>query len=224
MTAMWAMFLEVFQVGLFSLTQFYGGHLGWAIVSFSLLARLALLPVTVRLALRARAHARSMKVLRPELARVRDQWKESPQRLMKETMAVYERRGIRPVDAGLLKGSLLQTPIFLGLFHAVRSALSSRAGEQTFLWVSNLARPDIGVAVIVFGLVGLSSLSGASESQPGWTLALPAVISVAMAMMLSAGFGLYLAANGAVGTLQGLIVRRIETRTGASPSQADPRP
>jgi hypothetical protein len=33
-----------------------------------------------------------------------------------------------------------------------------------------------------------------------------------MAMMLSAGFGLYLAASGAVGTLQGLIVRRIEAQ------------
>ncbi len=70
MTAMWAMFLEVFQVALFWLTQFYGGHLASAIVSFSLLARLALLPVTVGMTLRARAHARGMKALRPELARV----------------------------------------------------------------------------------------------------------------------------------------------------------
>ena len=86
------------------------------------------------------------------------------------------------------------------------------------------SRPDIGIAVIVFGLAGLSSLAGASESQPGWTLALLAVTSVAMAMMLSAGFGLYLAANGAVGTLQGLIVRRIEGRAGANSIRAEPRP
>ena len=213
MTAMWAMFLEVFQVGLFWLTQFYGGHLASAIISFSLLARLALLPVTVRMTLRARAHAQRIKALKPELAQVQERWRENPERLMKETLAVYKRRGIRPVDAGLLKGSLLQMPIFVGLYHAVRGALSSRAGEQTFLWVSNLARPDVGIAMIVFGFVGLSSLSGGSQSQPGWTLALPAVISAAMAMTLSAGFGLYLAANGAVGTLQGLIVRRIETRS-----------
>jgi len=209
------MFLEVFRVGLFWLTQFYGGHLASAIISFSILARLALLPITVRMTLRARAHARETKALRPELVRVRERWKDDPQRLMTETMAVYQRRGIRPIDTGLLKGSLLQTPIFIGLFHAVRGALTSRGGEQTFLWVANLARPDVGVAVIAFALVGLSSLSGASESQPGWTLALPAVSSAAMAMMLSAGFGLYLAATGTIGTLQGLIVRRIEARTGA---------
>jgi YidC/Oxa1 family membrane protein insertase len=112
MTAMWAMFLEVFQVGLFSLTQFYGEHLGSAIVSFTLLARLALLPVTVRMALRMRAHARAMRALKPELVRVRERWRENPRHLTTETLAVYERRGIQPVDAALLKGSLLQTPIF----------------------------------------------------------------------------------------------------------------
>ena len=214
MTAMWAMFLEVFQIGLFSLTQFYGGHLASAIISFSILARLALLPITVRMTLRGRAHARRMKSLKPELVRVRDRWKDDPQRLMTETMAVYERRGIQPIDTGLLKGSLLQAPIFIGLYHAVRGALTSRGGEQTFLWVSNLARPDVGVAMIAFVFVGLSSLSGASESQPGWALALPAVSSAVMAMMFSAGFGLYLAATGTIGTLQGLIVRRIEAQTG----------
>lgn len=212
MTAIWAMFLEVFQVGLYGLTQFYGGHLAAAIVSFSILARLALLPLTVRLTLRARAHARRVRELQPELAQVRESLKNDPERLMAGTLAVYKSHGVSPVDAGLIKGSLLQTPIFVGLFHAVRSTLASRAGEQTFLWLSNLARPDFGVALIAFTLVGLSSLAGASESQPGWTLAIPALSAAAMAMMLSAGFGLYLAATGAVGTLQGLIVQRIEAR------------
>ncbi len=210
MTSMWQIFLEVFQVGLFWLTQFYGGHLAAAIVSFSILARLALLPLTVRMTLRAKAHARRLQALRPELGRVRDRWKDDPQRLTTETLAVYQRGGVQPVDSGVLKSSLVQTPVFIGLFHAVRGALTSRAGQQTLLWVSNLARPDIGVAMIAFSLVGLSSLAGSSQSQPGWTLAIPAVSAAAMAMMLSAGFGLYLAASGAVGTLQGLIVRRIE--------------
>ena len=87
MISMWQMFLEVFQVGLFWLTQFYGGHLAAAIVSFSILARLALLPLTVRMTLRARAHARQLQALRPELGRVRERWKGDPQRLTTETLA-----------------------------------------------------------------------------------------------------------------------------------------
>ena len=128
---------------------------------------------------------------------------------MSETLAVYDRAGLRPVDRGLLRGALLQSPIFVGLFHAVRETLASRVGDH-FLWVTNLARPDVGIAAVAVGLIGLGSVAGASESQPTWTLAIPAVTAGAMALTLSAGFGLYLAASGAVGTLQGLIVRRIE--------------
>lgn len=217
MTALWAAFLEVFQVGLFWLTQFYGGHLASAIVSFSILARLALLPLTIRLTLRARAHARAVKVLQPKLKRIRDRWKDEPERLASETITVYKRSGVGPVDMGVLKGALFQSPVFIGLFHAVRGALSSRAGEQSFLWVANLARPDLGIAILVFGVVGLSAASGASESQPAWAVAMPATLSAVMALTLSAGFGLYLAATGLVGTLQGLLVRRIESKATREP-------
>ena len=212
MAALWGVFLEVFQVGLFWLTQFYGGHLASAIVTFSLLARIALLPLTVSLAVRARAHTRRLRAIRPQLDRVRERWAKDPQRLMKETMAVYERRGVSPMDAGLLKGSLAQTPVFLGLFKAVQAALAESGAKQGFLWVGNLARPDVGIAVLAMTLMGLSAASAAPETQRGWALALPVISAGAMALMFSAGFGLYLASTGLVGTLQGLLVRRIELR------------
>ena len=215
MAALWGVFLEVFQVGLFWLTQFYGGHLASAIVTFSLLARIALLPLTASLAVRARAHARSLRAIRPQLDRVRERWAKDPQRLMKETMAVYERRGVSPMDAGLLKGSLAQTPVFLGLFKAVQTALAESGAKQAFLWVGNLARPDVGVAVLAMSLMGLSAASAAPETHRGWALALPEISAGAMALMFSAGFGLYLASTGLVGTLQGLLVRRIELRRAA---------
>lgn len=211
MAALWTAFLEVFQVGLFGLTHFYGGQVGAAIVSFALLARLALLPLTVRMSLRARRHARLLASLQPELARVKARWADDPQRLVQHTLAVYQRRGVKPVDGGALKGSLLQAPVFVGLFHAVRGALEV-GGPHPFLWVANLARPDLGIAAAAVALMGLGSLAGASDGQPGWTLALPAAAAGIMALTMSAGFGLYLGATGVVGTLQGLLVRRAESR------------
>jgi|AP95_1055475.scaffolds.fasta_scaffold03665_6 YidC/Oxa1 family membrane protein insertase len=208
MGVLWSGFLEIFQVSLFWITQFYGGQLAPAIISFSIIARLVLLPATIQLALRGRAHARRIKVLRPALGRVRERWSEDPERMMKETMAVYERADVKPMDVGLLRGSLVQMPIFLGLFHAVRGAVET--ASQGFLWVANIARPDMGIAVLAAALMGVSSVAGATESQPTWTLALPALMTGVMALTLSAGFGLYLAATGLTGTLQGLIIRRIE--------------
>ena len=85
MSVLWSGFLEVFQVSLFWLTQSYGGHLASAIISFSLLARLLLLPLTVRLFLRTREHARRTRALRPELERVRRKWgSEDPGRVASE--------------------------------------------------------------------------------------------------------------------------------------------
>lgn len=212
MATIWAAFLEIFQVGLFGLTQFYGGHLAAAIISFSLLARLALLPITIRQTLRARAHAKRVRALQPEITRVRERWQADPQRQATETMAVYKRHSLSPVDAGLLKGTFLQMPVFLGLFHGVRTALNSRAAEQTFLWVSNLARPDFGIAVLAFLLVGLGSAAGATQPRSNLVVAIPALSAFAMAMFMSAGFGLYLASTGLIGTLQGLIIRRVEAK------------
>lgn len=52
--------------------------------------------------------------------------------------------------------------------------------------------------------------AGLLQTQPSWILAVPVISAGAMALMFSAGFGLYSAATGLAGTLQGLIVRRIE--------------
>ncbi len=217
MSVLWTGFLEVFQIGLFWITQFYGGHLAAAIISFSLLTRVLLLPLTVRMTLRVRRHSRQVRGLQPELARVRSKWEaENPEKMVQETMAVYHRHGVRPFDAGMLKGSLLQAPIFIGLYRAVQNALSSHSGTQGFLWVKDLARPDLGVAVVASVLVGLGSISGASQTQPAWATILPVIASFAMAMMFSSGFAFYLGSSGLETLLQGLLVRRVEARAEAT--------
>ncbi|MCK5651336.1 MAG: membrane protein insertase YidC [Gemmatimonadetes bacterium] len=212
MGALWSSFVELLQIGIFTLTQFYGGHLGPAIVTFALLARLALLPLTTRIALRSRAHARRMKRIQPALQRVREQWKGDPSRTVQETMALYEREGVRPMDPALLKGTLIQTPLFLGLFQSIRSVVATGAARQPFLWIGSLAKPDLLLALLVSGLVGVGVITNASG--PPATLRFLLLVSCLgtflMLLRFSAGFGLYLGANAAVSTLQGLIVRRRE--------------
>ncbi len=210
MAAIWSAFIELFQVGIFGLTHFYGGSLAAAILSFSLLARLALLPISVRLTLRAREHARRVRALKPDLDAVRERFRDAPEQLGKETMAVYTRHGVPLVDGGALKGSLMQMPIFLGLFHAVRRAIATPLGEQGVLWMRSLARPDMGIAAAATMLAAAGAAVGSSETQPAWVMAIPTLSTGVMALLFSAGFGLYLTANGMVGLLQGLIVRRIE--------------
>lgn len=212
MGALWSSFVELLQVGIFTLTQFYGGHLGPAIVTFALLARLALLPLTTRVALRSRAHARSLKGIQPALQRVRERWKDDPSRMVQETMAAYEREGIRPMDPALLKGTLLQTPLFLGLFQSIRAVVATGAARQPFLWIGSLAKPDLLLALLVSGLLGVGVIANASgpPATIRFLLLVSCLGTFLMLLRFSAGFGLYMGASAAVGTLQGLIIRRRE--------------
>lgn len=210
--ALWSGFVDLLQLCIFGLTHLYGGHLGPAILTFALLARLTLLPLTLRLALRSRAQARAMKRLRPALDALRERWKEDPARLGQETLALYERKQVSPLDPVLLKGSLVQAPLFLGLFKAIRGVLSGAVGRQPFLWIGNLASPDLFLAMGAAGVVGLGVAVGAPEHAAGGrALLLVAFLGTFfMLTRLSAGFGLYVGASGIVSLLQGLMVRRID--------------
>jgi len=64
----WSSFLDLIRVVLFSLAHVCGGSLGGGIIMLSLLVRLALLPLTLRLALRAREHQAVLRGLEPQLA------------------------------------------------------------------------------------------------------------------------------------------------------------
>lgn len=214
MGVLWSGFVDLLQMGLFGLTHFYGGHLGPAIVSFALLARLALLPVTLKQSIRSRSQARAVKRLQPALEVVRRKWADDPNRMAKETMAVYEREGVRPLDPGFLKGMLIQSPLFLGLFQVIRAASSGAAARQSFLWVSSLAKPDLFLTLLVSGAVGVGAMANGTGSAPTpRTLLLVSMAgTLVMLLRLSSGFALYMGASAAVSTLQGLILRRMEPR------------
>lgn len=212
MSGLWTVFLELFQAGIFSLTQFYGGQLGSAILSFSLLARLALLPLGVRVALGARRHSRALRRLAPSLERIRAKWSEDPTRQASETLELYRRHDVSPLNGSVIRGSLAQTPVFIGIYHAVRAAVSEAGVGQRFLWIANLARPDLALALVATLLTLGGAWVGATETQPAWAMAIPVLMTGILALAFSSGFALYLAAGGTVNVLQGLIVRRLESR------------
>ncbi len=210
--ALWSAVLEVFQATLFSLTQFYGGHLGGAIVALSLGVRVALLPITVPMAVRSRRRARTLRALAPGLTSLREEWKDDPTGLARETIELYRRHDLSPLDLGSVRGLLIQTPVLLALYRSVTAAVQWDGVRRAFLWVSDLARPDIGLAAVAALISGAAVGLGASEGQPAWLPAVSVAAIGIMAMTTSAGFALYLTASSTVGGFQALLVRRIEEK------------
>jgi YidC/Oxa1 family membrane protein insertase len=150
---MWTAFVEVIRVAIFAAAHVCGGSLGAGIVFVSVALRLALLPLTLRLARQARTQQVRVTALKPQLDILQRRHAADPVRLMRETRALYAANDMRMLSMGGLVGLLVQAPLLSGLFAAVRSGLGARV---PFLWIGNLARPDallLGVVTLLGGAV-----------------------------------------------------------------------
>jgi YidC/Oxa1 family membrane protein insertase len=205
----WAGFIELLQAGLFFLTHVSGGSLAFGIIALSLTVRLALFPLTYRLACRARARSLRLAKAEPELKRLRKRYEKDPARLFQETMAVHRRHGVSMADGRSMLGGLVQLPVVMGMYTVVRRALDAAAGGR-FLWISNIARPDPILAVFVSLLTLTAVMLGPQITQQGgrWIMVLPAVATLFVMLKFSAGLGLYWGASSAVAVVQAAMVRR----------------
>ena len=202
-----AVFVEPAAAWIFALAQLFGGNLGAAVIVVSVSARLLMLPLTLRLAERSLAHRKAMEAIRPELDKLRRRFRNRPQRLAREAAALLEERGVQAFDTGGLVGGLVQAPVFITLWTAVRQVAHSGG---RFLWIADLARPDVILTALAAVLAGAGTVAGIDSEQASraWLFLIPAVLSLCFLWKASAGVGLYWASSSAVGLLQGHLLRR----------------
>ena len=106
-------------------------------------------------------------------------------------------------------GAFLQLPFVAGMYSVVRGALASSNGGR-FLWIQNIARPDIVLGFVVAALtyaVALLSPHVQPQSSRVW-MVVPAVLMFAVLLKLSAGLGLYWGTSSAIGVVEALLLRR----------------
>src|SRR2546427_11400144 len=92
----WNAFVGFLAVVLSMLTTAYSGNLGFAIITLSLITRLALLPLTLRMARHAQAQQRILQMIKRELDDVKARYKSSPQKLGAELSKLYQKHGVKP--------------------------------------------------------------------------------------------------------------------------------
>ena len=203
----WVGFVDALEGSLFVLTQAFGGNLAWAIVAFSLGVRIALLPLTYRIARETQANRVKLLALRPDLEKLRQRFSKDPRRLKTETSRLYAKHDYKPTT-GML-GTLIQLPFILGAFQALRSVLASGASGR-FFWISNIVRPDIGLALAVTALTYVVTLmSPQIGSEARWiVIGMPVVMTLVILLRMSAAYGLYWGASTIVGGVQSFMLRR----------------
>lgn len=206
---LWTVFVEFLQSVLYTATQAFGGNLGVGIIAAGLALRLALFPLTYRMARESRQRALLLSKLQPEIARLRKRHKENPGALVTAQAELFRRRGVKLFDGRSLLGGVVQMPFALGMYTVVRRALSV-ANPGRFLWIPNIGRPDvmlaIGVSLLTYAMVSLGAHVGPQASRA--MLVIPALVTLVALLKFSAGLGLYWGASSAVGVVQGILLRR----------------
>lgn len=80
-----------------------------------------------------------MQELAPELKKIGEKYKDDPQARTQATMELYRKHKIHPLASCL--PLVLQMPIFLGLYFCLQESINFRLAN--FLWIDNLAAPDM---------------------------------------------------------------------------------
>lgn len=111
------------------------GNWGWAIILLTILVKLILWPLSSK-SYRSMA---KMRVIAPEMQRMKEEFGEDRMRFSQEMMALYKREQVNPL-AGCLP-LLLQMPIFLALYWVLMESVELRHAPW-MLWIQDLSSMD----------------------------------------------------------------------------------
>jgi YidC/Oxa1 family membrane protein insertase len=205
---LWSMLLDAVRGALFSLSHVLGGNLGFGIIGLSVIVRLALLPWGLKAARRSVAMRESLKALEPRIRELKDRYAAEPAKLRDAVMAEYQRAGVNPVAGSGLGLMAVQLPLGWALYTVIRTGLGS---GNPFLWITNLARPDVALSLIVGSLSVALGMTMPSTSGPVTPMVMATIMGVASFLVvfhLSAGVALYWASSTGVGIFQNALLRR----------------
>jgi YidC/Oxa1 family membrane protein insertase len=134
---------------IFVVLQFFHGLLGnfgLAILLLTLIIKLLFFP----LANKSYAAMSKMKLLQPEMQKIRERFPDDKPRQQQEIMAMYKRVGANPL-AGCLP-IVIQIPVFFSLYKVLFVTIEMRHAPF-FGWIHDLSAPDPTSFANLFGLI-----------------------------------------------------------------------
>ncbi len=121
-------------------------NFGVGIIILTICIRIVLFP----LANKSFKSMNSMRILTPEIKRIRERYKDDRQKMNQEMFALYREKKINPA-AGCLP-ILIQIPIFFALYKVLFVSIEMRHAPF-FGWIKDLSAPDPTSLFNLFGLI-----------------------------------------------------------------------
>src|SRR5665213_740820 len=122
------------------------GNFGLAILLFTLCVKIIFFP----LANKSYRSMSKMKLLQPEMQKLKERMGDDKARLNQEMMALYKRSGANPA-AGCLP-MVIQIPVFFSLYKVLSVSIEMRQAP-CYGWIHDLSVPDPTSVLNLFGLL-----------------------------------------------------------------------
>jgi len=120
-------------------------NFGIDIIILSILIKIIFLPLT-QISMKS---MKEMQKVQPEMARLKEQFKNDKARVQQEIMLLYKRRKINPMSGCL--PMLIQIPVFIALYNALQNSIEMRHAPFIF-WIMDLSAKDpIYITPIIMG-------------------------------------------------------------------------
>ena len=144
----WGWFEFLTKPIFFALAYFNGflGNMGLSILLLTVLIKLAFFP----LANKSYRAMSKMKLLQPEMLKLRERFKDDKARLNQEMMAMYKREKANPASGCL--PILPQIPVFFALYKVVFVTIELRHAPF-YGWIKDLSAADPLTPLNLFGLI-----------------------------------------------------------------------
>ena len=175
---LWDQSVEILRESMLAYAQVCNGNLGYGILIVTFLARLALLPLGLRLARLAHAHQQAMQKIQPELDALRRTYQRNPRRLAE-----------------------------VALYAAVRQ-VAGIGGRFLWVRDISRPDVVVGVLATLLTVAATASGSAGPAPNRAIILLMSAVLTAVALSKMAAGVGLYWGLSSLIGAVQGLVIQR----------------
>lgn len=215
----WFAFVSIPLLSVLHFSHRFTGSYGIDIILLTIIIKILLAPLTHK----SFASMKQMQKLQPQMERIKERYKGDKEKLNKEIMELYRRNKVNPLGGCL--PMLLQFPVFLGLYNALRTPIELR--HAAFLWINDLSRPDweslpftlggwsLGIPVLTL-LMGASMFiqqwmtpSAGDPNQRRMMLMMP-VVFTALFVTFPAGLTIYWLVNNVLTIAQQYLINRMD--------------
>jgi YidC/Oxa1 family membrane protein insertase len=199
----------------------YIHNYGVVLIIFGVAIRLLMWPLTQK----SFESMQRMQAIQPEINRLRERYKNDPQKMQQELMRLYRERGVNPLGGCL--PNLLPLPVLFALFFVFQGTIEFR-GAPFVGWIHDLSRPDpyyvlpvlMGVLMFVQQKLTTTAATADNPQMKMMTYFMPAFLTFIF-LNLASGLVLYYTVSQVLTLVQQLLLKRkLEARGTAAASSS----